>query len=89
MRWGLGLKMADVNLPANVIERDYYLDLWVDEWLYTFSIGLSKFVILGLYWRMFGLSIIRQPIRILFGLSFCWIVMRVGQSVLAAHGFCS
>lgn len=45
--------------------------------MYTFSVGLSKFVILGFYWRMFSLSMIRWPIRILFMLSGCWIVARV------------
>jgi hypothetical protein len=45
--------------------------------MYTFSVGLSKFVILGFYWRMFSLSRIRQPIRILFVLSAGWIIARV------------
>jgi hypothetical protein len=46
-------------------------------WLYTFSVGLSKFVILGFYWRMFSKSLIRQPIRILFACSIGWIIARV------------
>jgi hypothetical protein len=64
-------------MPALELEHHYFLDLWVDMWLYTFSVGLSKFVILGFYWRMFSTSLIRQPIRILFACSVGWIITRV------------
>ena len=76
-RWGLGIPIEDIKMPVDQIVHHYFLDLWADMWLYTFSVGLSKFVILGLYWRMFRLSSIRQPIRILFGLSTAWIIVRV------------
>ncbi|KAF2625855.1 hypothetical protein BU25DRAFT_344858 [Macroventuria anomochaeta] len=76
-RWGFGLPMADINLPEEQIVHHYFVDLWADMWLYTFSVGLSKFVILGFYWRMFSLSMIRQPIRILSVLSAGWIIVRV------------
>ncbi|KAJ4373797.1 hypothetical protein N0V83_002536 [Neocucurbitaria cava] len=74
-RWGLGIPLQDINLPTEQIEYHYFKDLWVDMWLYTFSVGLSKFVILGFYWRVFSLSIIRQPIRILFACSAGWIIV--------------
>ncbi|KAL1611690.1 hypothetical protein SLS59_000409 [Nothophoma quercina] len=64
-------------MPEEQIVHHYFVDLWADMWLYTFSVGLSKFVILGFYWRMFGLSIIRQPIRVLFVASAGWIIVRV------------
>ncbi|KAH7381562.1 hypothetical protein BKA66DRAFT_464438 [Pyrenochaeta sp. MPI-SDFR-AT-0127] len=64
-------------MPTDQIIHHYFLDLWADMWLYTFSVGLSKFVILGLYWRMFSLSILRQPIRILFVCSGGWLIVRV------------
>jgi hypothetical protein len=69
--------MDDVPLEPDVIVRHYFVDLFADMWLYTFSVGLSKFVILGFLWRTFKLSIIRNPIRILFVLSFLWITARV------------
>ncbi|KAG9187831.1 hypothetical protein G6011_05702 [Alternaria panax] len=81
MRWGLGRLLQDVEMPEDEIVYHYFLDLWVDMWFYTFSVGLSKFVILGFYWRTFSLSIIRQPIRILFACSVGWIIVRAsGQS---------
>jgi hypothetical protein len=80
MRWGLGKHIDDVKIPKNEITYHYYMDLWIDMWLYTFAVGLSKFVILGFYWRMFSTSIIRQPIRILFACSVVWIITRVGSS---------
>jgi hypothetical protein len=81
MRWGLGIHFDDMVaiMPRTEIERHYYLDLFIGMWLYTFSIGFSKFVILGFYWRMFSTSLMRQPVRILFGLSALWILSRVGQ----------
>lgn len=30
MRWGLGLPMADIDLPAEQIVRHYFVDLWAD-----------------------------------------------------------
>ncbi|KAH7079321.1 hypothetical protein BKA63DRAFT_508165 [Paraphoma chrysanthemicola] len=56
----------------------YQLELWIDMWLYTFSVGLSKFVILGFYWRTFEHSSIRPVIQILFAFSTLWIITRVG-----------
>lgn len=73
-------------MPEDEIVYHYFLDLWVDMWFYTFSVGLSKFVILGFYWRTFSLSVIRQPIRILFVCSVGWIVVRVsGISTLRSQ----
>lgn len=85
--------MKDIHLSEEQIVHHYFKDLWADMCkdilpsdtisadkclgLYTFSVGLSKFVILGFYWRMFALSKIRLTIQILFGLSAGWIVARV------------
>jgi hypothetical protein len=79
MRWGLGKHITDLAMPRDQIQHHYFLELWIDMWLYTFSVGLSKFVILGLYWRLFSKSLIRQPIGILFALSGLWILGRVSQ----------
>jgi hypothetical protein len=80
MRWGLGKHIDDVKISISEITYHYFLDLWIDEWMYTFAVGLSKFVILGFYWRVFSISIIRQPIRILFACSVAWIITRVRAS---------
>ena len=83
MRWGLGIPLEEIDMSMNLIVYHYFLDLWADMWLYTFSVGLSKFVILGFYWRMFSLSVIRQPIRILMACSAAWIIARVSYLVRA------
>ncbi|KAH7078622.1 hypothetical protein FB567DRAFT_140174 [Paraphoma chrysanthemicola] len=70
LRWGLGL---------------HQLELWIDMWLYTFSVGLSKFVILGFYWRTFEHSSIRPVIQILFACSALWIITRVGLILAQCH----
>ncbi|KAF2649627.1 hypothetical protein K491DRAFT_574461, partial [Lophiostoma macrostomum CBS 122681] len=82
MRWGFGLSMSTIPMPVNEIERKFFREQWIDMWFYTFSLGLSKFVILGLYWRLFSRSIIRQPVRILAGLNSCWILLRVILALL-------
>jgi hypothetical protein len=85
--------MKDIQRSKEDIEHDYYRDLWADmcnrlpisnitmadrcTGLYTFSVGLSKFVILGFYWRMFSHSTIRWPIRMLLAMSAAWIITRV------------
>jgi hypothetical protein len=84
VRWGLGMYLKDIDMPPEQIAHHYFLDLFVDMWFYTFSVGLSKFVILGFYWRMFSTSLIRQPIRILFACSAAWIVVRVGHHIAKA-----
>ncbi|KAF2820061.1 hypothetical protein CC86DRAFT_124771 [Ophiobolus disseminans] len=82
MRWGLGQHLADIDMDIDQLKRHYFFELWIDMWFYTFSVGLSKFVILGLYWRLFSRSIIRQPIRILFVGSALWLVGRVALILL-------
>ncbi|CAA9965235.1 hypothetical protein PTMSG1_08594 [Pyrenophora teres f. maculata] len=77
MRWGLGLPIKDINMSEDLIYYHYFLDLWIDMWFYTFAIGSSKFVILGLYWRTFSLSVTRWPIRVLGAGSVCWFIVRI------------
>ncbi|ORY04385.1 hypothetical protein BCR34DRAFT_634161 [Clohesyomyces aquaticus] len=77
MRWGLGIHLKDINLPEKQVVHQYFVDLWADMWMYTFSVGLSKFVVLGFYWRNFSRSIIRQPIHILLAFSAGWIIVRL------------
>ncbi|KAL5117728.1 hypothetical protein ACEQ8H_004338 [Pleosporales sp. CAS-2024a] len=82
MRWGFGKHLADLGADTDSalldrIEYHAHLDLFVDMWFYTFSVGMSKFVILGFYWRTFSRSLIRQPIKCLFALSALWVLLRV------------
>lgn len=83
MRWGLGKHIYDLGPDFDAVQHHYYLELWFDMWFYTFSVGLSKYVILGFYWRLFERSLIRQPIRILFGFSTAWIIARVCARISA------
>ena len=69
--------MKDIDMDKDLIFYHFFLELWIDMWFYTFSVGLSKFVILGLYWRTFSLSVTRWPIRIISVCSACWIIARV------------
>ncbi|KAG9378591.1 hypothetical protein A1F94_010360 [Pyrenophora tritici-repentis] len=64
-------------MSEDLVSYHFFLDLWIDEWFYTFAIGASKFVVLGLYWRTFSLSVTRWPIRILGVVSVCWVIVRI------------
>ena len=81
MRWGLGRPFEEIDMPEDMTMYQYFLEIFVDMWFCTFSVGLSKFVILGFYWSMFALSAIRQPIRILLACSAVWIIVRVSPTL--------
>ncbi|KAF2112953.1 hypothetical protein BDV96DRAFT_648577 [Lophiotrema nucula] len=81
MRWGFGHRIADINLPKDQITRHYFIDLFADMFLYTLSVGFSKFVILRFYWRMFKFSLIRRAIQTLACLSGLWILARLSLTL--------
>ncbi|CAN9176324.1 unnamed protein product [Alternaria alternata] len=71
MRWGLGKSLQDVDMPEDEIVYHYFLDLWVDMWFYTFSVGLSKqpiriLFVCSVVWIIVRVALISmqcQPIR--------------------------
>lgn len=55
-------------------------NLFIEELLYTFVIGLARISILAFYWRIFGASI-RFPCYVLGAITICWMIANVGRLV--------
>lgn len=73
----LGQKLG--SLPEHRIE--YYMEksrlvLWISEFMYAWSIALSKLAVLSFYRRLFRFSSIRVPIIILMVASVIWLIVR-------------
>lgn len=75
--YGLGLFLRDVHRPPDLIIRGSLLRLWILEFTYAYSLGFSKFSILALYWRFFGLFRARVPIIVLLIATGIWLLCRV------------
>ncbi|KAM5349661.1 hypothetical protein ACJ41O_006166 [Fusarium nematophilum] len=76
-RYKLGQRLASYDDD----QIDYYLEkshliLWISEYLYSWSIVLSKLAVLAFYRRLFRFSSIRIPIIVLIVLCVIWIILR-------------
>lgn len=82
---GFGKHIGD--LPEDKTTVLYYSKLlnWNLDLNYAFSLGSSKLSVLMLYWRVFGISTIRTPIKVLCVLSILWIIFRVCQELPAGY----
>jgi hypothetical protein len=65
---------------AYILERSYLI-LWLSEFLYAWSIFLSKMAVLTFYRRIFGVLPIRWPIYALSFLCIAWILIRTFVSL--------
>lgn len=50
--------------------------VWVNELMYASTIAFSKLSFLSLYWRIFKLTVIRIPIRLLLVACSAWFIIR-------------
>lgn len=90
---GLGLHLTDMGLKYDkasfdIAAYDYFRLLWIDMWLYTAAIGLSKLTALALYVRIFGQSSIRIPIWVLTGCVLLWMMARVSTPAVPLPTLC-
>lgn len=74
---GLGLFLAEIDLPGPETLEKSLLILWNLELFYAFSLASAKLAILAFYWRMFKLSNIKIPIKILAACTIIWLILRV------------
>ena len=79
---GFGQHIDQLSCPRSIVL--YYSKLlnWNLDLFYAFSLGCSKLALLSLYWRLFGITSIRNPIRWLAGCSVIWIVVRVSTLLM-------
>lgn len=62
--------------------RNYFLNLFVGEILYTIALCLTKFSVLLFYVRIFGKSNIGIPVIIIGSIVACWGVAVVSRAAL-------
>ncbi|KAI5465071.1 hypothetical protein BGZ63DRAFT_351646 [Mariannaea sp. PMI_226] len=79
--WVSDFKLGQRISSDDPYQIDYYLEksyliLWITEFLYSWSICLSKLSVLTFYRRIFRFSSIWWPINILTGLCIIWILIR-------------
>jgi hypothetical protein len=73
---GTGLHIEAINRSPILIYHDFFLSLWIGELFYTFALAPAKLAFLAFYWRLFGVSTIRLPIKILATAVICWSFVR-------------
>lgn len=84
MTVGLGVHYDTVDMPYDQYLTESLIHLFDAEIFYTMVAALAKLSILSFYWRIFGRSSIRLPIKIVYGLVVGWIIGRVCQ-LLTTH----
>jgi hypothetical protein len=77
IRSGVGLHIEAIHRDSTVVYRDFFLNLWIGELFYTFALAPAKLAFLAFYWRIFGVSTMRLPIKILAAAVMCWSIVRV------------
>jgi hypothetical protein len=74
---GTGLHLEAINRLTILIYHDFFLCLWIGELFYTFALAPAKLAFLAFYWRVFGVSSIRMPVKILATAVTLWSFIRV------------
>ena len=74
---GTGLHIEEINRDSALVYRDFFLSLWIGELFYTFALAPAKLAFLALYWRIFGVSSARLPIKIMATIVTLWSIIRV------------
>lgn len=77
IRSGTGLHIEAINRDIILVYHDFFLSLWIGELFYTFALAPAKLAFLAFYWRIFGVSSIRLPIKILATTVMCWSIIRI------------
>jgi len=73
---GIGLHIDNINRDKTLIYHDVFLGLWLGELFYTFALAPAKLAFLAFYWRIFRISSIKLPIKIMVAVIMLWSVVR-------------
>ncbi|KAG9191440.1 hypothetical protein G6011_09528 [Alternaria panax] len=78
---GLGYVKKDIPYPAEDVDEYARFGLFMAEFLYAWSLGMSKLAILCFYWRLFSVSNIRPGIYILGACTIIWLTIRTFMTI--------
>ncbi|CZR56241.1 uncharacterized protein PAC_06129 [Phialocephala subalpina] len=88
IKGGTGLHIEAINRDSTLVYHDFFLSLWIGEVFYTFALAPAKLAFLAFYWRIFGVSSIRLPIKILATTVICWSITRASYWDKSIPGNC-
>jgi len=77
---GVGLHIETISKDTTLVYYDFFLGVWIGDLLYSFALTATKLAILACYWRVFNVTSIKRPIKIIATLVICWLIMRVSAS---------
>jgi phosphatidylglycerophosphatase A len=77
---GTGLHIQAIDRDTTQIYHDFFLGLWIAELFYTLALTPAKLAFLAFYWRIFRISSIKLPIKIMAVTVMCWAISRASIS---------
>ncbi|KAF1995209.1 hypothetical protein P154DRAFT_624133 [Amniculicola lignicola CBS 123094] len=78
---GMGKKLADIPQDSEVVlEKGRMIFFWA-QITYSTSLAFSKLAILAFYWRVFGTSNIKLPIKVLSAAAIIWLIIRTFMTI--------
>lgn len=80
VRNGVGLHVQALNQDSATLDRHFFQGLWVGELFYTFALAPTKLSFLAFYWRLFQITSIRLPIKIMVVVVSLWSIIRASIS---------
>ncbi|KAL1798061.1 hypothetical protein ACET3X_004667 [Alternaria dauci] len=81
LEWGLGHVKAEIPHPAEEVDQYARFGLFMAEFLYAWSLGMSKLAILCFYWRLFSVSSIRPGIYTIGVCTIIWLTIRTFMTI--------
>ena len=79
MQFGLGRHHEAIDMDSQELVYHSLQHLIIVETLWSTTVTFVKISILSFYWRLFNMSSIRLPIRLLGVLTMLWLIARVRQ----------
>lgn len=77
MEHGLGLHYQALDTEYSRLVYNFNLNLYVGQLVCSTTVFCAKLAILAFYWRIFNVTSIRWPIRILVVVIVCCFISRV------------
>jgi hypothetical protein len=81
----MGRHIETIEQPISTIYHNVLLMLWIGELFYGFALAPAKLSLLAFYWRIFQVSSIRLPIKMMVVLVAIWSIIRASISYISIY----
>jgi hypothetical protein len=80
--WGCLYNKFGLHIKQSTLDslHSFFLDLYVFEITYNMTLGLVKYSILALYWRIFNVGKFKAFLWVAVALNTCWLIAVVSLS---------